>query len=75
LVFLSLAFLTPQELSYNRLCQRCVTVVLNVLDTLGPLALRNEPADCVQAFADFIAARVAALDHVIDSDDSARVVV
>ncbi|PRP73813.1 putative E3 ubiquitin-protein ligase MYCBP2-like, partial [Planoprotostelium fungivorum] len=43
-----------KEANYGRLCSQVLNILTNVLGTLPPLALHDEPADCLDAFQDFI---------------------
>jgi hypothetical protein len=45
----------------------------NVLSTLPPLALHNEPADCVDAFQEFTFSLIKEQNFKIDSEEKAQV--
>eukprot|EP01098_Paradermamoeba_levis_P004559 TRINITY_DN1953_c0_g1_i4.p1 TRINITY_DN1953_c0_g1~~TRINITY_DN1953_c0_g1_i4.p1 ORF type:complete len:358 (-),score=88.26 TRINITY_DN1953_c0_g1_i4:280-1353(-) len=61
--------------SYGSLCKRVLDILLNVLATLPPLALHEEPADCLDAFTDFILSLIKKNNFVIDSEEKAQPVV
>jgi hypothetical protein len=56
-----------QQSSYLELCQQIMTILQNVLSTLSPLALNQEPEDCVNAFQDFIIELLHSKDVQLDT--------
>lgn len=62
-------------MNYQKLSDHTLEIVVNVLQSLGPLSLKNEPADCVSAFSEFISERVKELNYHIDTEEKTRAVV
>eukprot|EP01097_Dermamoeba_algensis_P008810 TRINITY_DN6014_c0_g1_i1.p1 TRINITY_DN6014_c0_g1~~TRINITY_DN6014_c0_g1_i1.p1 ORF type:complete len:244 (-),score=39.16 TRINITY_DN6014_c0_g1_i1:858-1589(-) len=69
----ALSSLKDFEPSYQILCQKILSVLLNVLSTLPPLALHREPSDCLDAFADFCFNSIKKNNYCIDSPDKTQV--
>jgi len=63
-----------KEANYQRLCSQTLSVVIKVMNTVGPLTLRTEPADCLDAYKDFISKQIDACESG-DSPELAHAVI
>ena len=58
---------------FDQLCTRTLGILLGVMASLPPFALHDEPADCVDAFQDFILSRIASHGYLLNSADEVQV--
>jgi len=63
-----------KDANYGRLCSQVLNILSNVLSTLPPLALHDEPADCLDAFEDFILSLIKESDHNVDTPEKSQAV-
>lgn len=50
-------------------------MIISVLSSVPPLALHNEPSDCLDAFRDFVYSLIKNNDFAIDTPEKARAAV
>eukprot|EP01127_Copromyxa_protea_P022793 TRINITY_DN8359_c0_g1_i1.p1 TRINITY_DN8359_c0_g1~~TRINITY_DN8359_c0_g1_i1.p1 ORF type:complete len:237 (-),score=33.93 TRINITY_DN8359_c0_g1_i1:151-861(-) len=63
------------DANYQKLCSQILDVVINIIQSVGTLALRQEPADCLDAFKLFVSKLLDSYEYKIDSDQKARAAV
>eukprot|EP01114_Cavostelium_apophysatum_P001689 TRINITY_DN1146_c0_g1_i2.p1 TRINITY_DN1146_c0_g1~~TRINITY_DN1146_c0_g1_i2.p1 ORF type:complete len:4271 (-),score=1642.72 TRINITY_DN1146_c0_g1_i2:54-12866(-) len=63
-----------KDSNYSKLCRQILEILSSVLSTLPPLALHQEPSDCLDAYQNFIHSLVKGNDFVIDSEERAQAV-
>lgn len=63
-----------KDVNYSKLCKQVLDILQQVMATLPPLALHNEPDDCLNAFQDFIYSLIKNNDFLIDSDEKSQAV-
>jgi len=59
---------------YEQLCKQTLEMIINVISALPPLALRDEPQDCLDAFNDFIHRLIRDYEYRLDADHKAQAV-
>lgn len=64
-----------KDANYQRLCNRTLDIVIKVLTSVPALALRDEPADVLDAFRDFIFGLVKSHNFILDSPEKAQAMV
>ncbi len=60
-------------MQYEKLCSRTLGILLTVLGSLQPLALAQEPADCLDAFEQFIVSLIKGDKYAVNSDTKIQV--
>eukprot|EP01117_Protostelium_nocturnum_P005083 TRINITY_DN1838_c1_g1_i6.p1 TRINITY_DN1838_c1_g1~~TRINITY_DN1838_c1_g1_i6.p1 ORF type:complete len:4362 (-),score=1676.63 TRINITY_DN1838_c1_g1_i6:38-13123(-) len=64
-----------KDANYPKLCSQVLGILLNVLATLPPLALHEEPADCLDAFEDFILSLLKEDNYTIKNQEKAQAII
>jgi hypothetical protein len=64
-----------KDVQYQKLCGQILDILLGVLSSLPPLALHEEPEDCLNAFEDFIVSLIKQSNYLIDSPEKAQALI
>eukprot|EP00029_Vermamoeba_vermiformis_P008050 TRINITY_DN365_c0_g1_i7.p1 TRINITY_DN365_c0_g1~~TRINITY_DN365_c0_g1_i7.p1 ORF type:complete len:4455 (+),score=2004.27 TRINITY_DN365_c0_g1_i7:138-13502(+) len=59
---------------YQQLCKQTLDMIIGVISALPPLALREEPQDCLDAFNEFIHRLIRDYEYRVDADYKAQAV-
>lgn len=59
---------------YQQLCKQTLDMIIGVISALPPLALRDEPQDCLDAFNEFIHRLIRDYEYRVDADYKAQAV-
>ncbi len=59
---------------YQQLCKQTLDMIISVISALPPLALRDEPQDCLDAFNEFIHRLIRDYEYRVDADYKAQAV-
>lgn len=57
---------------YQQLCKQTLDMIIGVISALPPLALRDEPQDCLDAFNEFIHRLIRDYEYRLDADYKAQ---